>query len=706
MASGVTDPSRETTATDEVPLHHIDLPDDWRGDLKKPREAWCSTCLWDGVWDHLLIESVADEERFGRIFSKPILSASASEGNLCCAVLSEFLQKANGGKYDWLRGTWSYEKNAFVRFGFEQRNCEPVGESIKKVRFWKLLTAGSAPAPPGICDWGLDELPSLDTGSRRSVAWVKDRINECRQDHPNCHSRTTSTAPDGYIPSRLLYIPADPIEGIVLRLRYSVPSGARYVALSHCWGSRDMWPRCLTTNANYESQLKCIPWDTLPQTFRDTIIFARKLGLEFVWIDSMCIIQGDEKDWQRESTQMFSVYSNAFITFAALHAHDSHGGLFSQRAPGSLVPLLTLGYRGKQYQVEAFSVPDELEDFEDQSEDRMPADRPHALLNRAWAFQERVVSARVLYFGREELIWECPTGRSCEEDQYSHISWGEMDVYGTPNRPYTLMQKYSTISNTTKEMALQWLEFVKLYNDLQLSEPTDRLPAISAIAQRFAQCNPNDEYLCGLWRNSMHLGLTMTFNPHESLTSPHMGPGPPAAEQPRYIAPSWSWASCQGRLWGGQELVSHLAKIVKVSLRYVDNSRFGRIASGSSITIRGPVLDCVWDLRFNSDGTLQTRQSLSIQCTAGTKSFEFLREYATYSDIRPAEQVDVCLLFMGIEETGNCAALILRRLGAGGPYFRVGILSGFYRRSGGKAVGGWLARAFFEQGSVRECVIE
>lgn len=296
-----------------------------------------------------------------------------------------------------------------------------------------------------------DELPSLETGSETSLAWAKGRINECCLDHSLCRSLNISSAFGSYIPSRLLYVPPDPTEGIVLRQRESVPQGAKYVALSHCWGSRDKWPRCLTTSANYEQQLSHIPWETLPQTFRDTAIFARKLGLEYIWIDSMCIIQGDERDWQRESTKMYSVYSNAYITFAAAAAHDSHDGLFYRRAPGSLVPLLTLGFRGKRYNVEAYSVPDEHWEFESQVDRLIDTNPSYPLLTRAWAFQERLVSPRVLFFGAEELIWECPTGRSCEGDTYSPPSWYEVDDDGTRTWE-TFMHHYSTMTGETHQM--------------------------------------------------------------------------------------------------------------------------------------------------------------------------------------------------------------------------------------------------------------
>lgn len=661
-----------------MPVQHIELPDDWRGDVEKPREEWCPTCKWDGVWKNLL-PTEAEDERFGRTFTKSTLSSSASEGHICCTVLLILLQKRGGEKYDRLMFE-RFSEIGLLNF-YKGPSLQPDVKTVMKYSSYKFVTVGSSPVPPGILGCRPDEIPSLDTGSETSVTWAKDRVNDCQLNHALCHYLQSSKAPDSYIPSRLLYIPHDPTEGLILRLKESVPSDAKYVALSHCWGSRNKWPRCLTTNSNYESQLRRISWETIPQTFRDTAIFARKLGLEYIWIDSMCIIQGDEKDWQKESTQMYSVYSNAHITFGALHAHDSHEGLFSQRPPESLFSLLTLGFRGKKCHVQLYNVPDERSKVEQQIRIQAGVNpEEHPLLSRAWAFQERLVSPRALFFGSKELIWECPTGRSCEEDRYPLHPWRRaIDDFIRLGGQSTLMRQYSIITNKTDDIATQWLQIVGYYSKLELSKPTDRLPAIAGVAQRLAQGNPGDEYICGLWRNSILQGLAYLFPMRDNLpnhTSPHIDYGPSTAARPDYIAPTWSWASAQGSVvvWS-QGSILPFAKLTNVNIRYADNDQYGRVAPGSSITIQGPALDCVWDLNYESDGIFQFEQSISIPCSGGTMSATFFKEYATYSGLGQREAIKVLLLLLCTQDDGDCKVLILRRIGKSGHYFRVGILA-------------------------------
>ena len=101
---------------------------------------------------------------------------------------------------------------------------------------------------------------------------------------------------------------------------------AKYTALSHAWG-QDLSAK--TTTANLANHKKNIPFGWLPQTFRDAIKVTRQLGLNFIWIDALCIIQDDVEDKAREIPQMGYVYSKAHVTLSASHSSSSHSGLFA-----------------------------------------------------------------------------------------------------------------------------------------------------------------------------------------------------------------------------------------------------------------------------------------------------------------------------------------------------------------------------------------
>lgn len=711
-----------------MPLQHIDLPRDWRGDIERPSQKWCPTCFWDGAWACLLLKSKA---RLGHVIAKTNLWSSASEGRICCAVILAFLQQLSGGKYECL--SWDMSTGVLVAYDFEPQTGRICGMYKSNDR-WEFVAIGSAPGPPGMLVLPREEPPSIDTGSEASVAWARRRLNECCHDHIHCHSRNSLRESDSYTPTRLLYIPSDPTGGLILRQKASVPADAKYAALSHCWGSRDSWPGCISTNTNYQSQLKRIPWANIPQTFRDAATFCRKLGLKYLWIDSMCIIQDNEKDWQNESTQMYSVYSNAQITLAALHANDSHGGLFSRRPPGSLFSLLTVRFRGRRYQVQAYIPPNERCDIEFKLgiPDTPIAYRSYLvypLLNRAWAFQERLVSPRVLFFGQEELIWECPSGLKCEEDTSSRALWRGGGGWGgrAVKRYGSLMQRYNTNLGRLVDLETLWFSLVESYSELELSNPTDRLPAIAAIAQRFAQWSPGNDYIGGLWKNTLRQGLSFGIFRDQNSQSPHIDHGPSLATKSEYIAPSWSWAAAQGRIYKSTAPSSTCVEFISASLDFLDNNQFGRVAPGSFITLRAPALDCVWVLTYyESGGALHAFQRLDVPTLAsrGTVSVDFRSEYATYVGLGHRDAVEVCLLFLGRRELDvrslhasrwhpsnwfpskwypskldslSLDALILKPIGNNGHYFRVGALISICHDS--------LMQAFTEA-PLRECAIE
>ncbi|PNP82205.1 hypothetical protein FNYG_04394 [Fusarium nygamai] len=148
---------------------------------------------------------------------------------------------------------------------------------------------------------------------------IRDWLRQCQADHQTCRNDSTT-----HIPTRLVDVRT--LESSTVHL---VETGngfhAPYLTLSHCWGQNANIIR-RTTAGNLE-----IPFKNLPRTFRDAITVTRKLGFMYLWIDSLCIIQGDKADWERESSIMASIYSNGILNLAASYSSDSHGGLFLER---------------------------------------------------------------------------------------------------------------------------------------------------------------------------------------------------------------------------------------------------------------------------------------------------------------------------------------------------------------------------------------
>jgi len=149
-------------------------------------------------------------------------------------------------------------------------------------------------------------------------------IEQCRNQHLECE-----TVYSNELPTRVLDL-SDCHGPVNLRLYEPSPSeGAKYVALSYCWGKLG---NLTTTMANIAGRKCGISWDLLPNSFRDAVTITRGLGMRYLWIDALCIIQDDKSDWEREAAKMGQVYENAFLTIAADGAEDPTRGILTSRS--------------------------------------------------------------------------------------------------------------------------------------------------------------------------------------------------------------------------------------------------------------------------------------------------------------------------------------------------------------------------------------
>lgn len=139
---------------------------------------------------------------------------------------------------------------------------------------------------------------------------VSSWINECKDSHAKCRLDTGLWAP-----TRLLYVGGSDNPRLVETSQeiFQKP----YAALSHMWGDRSQLPPLRTILSKYEDMQKGIPMWMLSKNFADAVTVARQLGLQYIWIDSLCIIQDSLTDWQKEAVMMHKVYRYAEVTIVA-----------------------------------------------------------------------------------------------------------------------------------------------------------------------------------------------------------------------------------------------------------------------------------------------------------------------------------------------------------------------------------------------------
>jgi hypothetical protein len=220
----------------------------------------------------------------------------------------------------------------------------------------------------------------------------------------NCNNDSThECGPKGgsRLPTRLLDV-GDEITPNILRLDCSEERISKnYVALSHRWGDVNVHPPFCTYRSNVDRFRERIHFDELPQTFKDAVTITRAIGIRYLWIDSLCIIQRDDDDWRKESARMEEVFSGAYCTIVASRAAGTHAGILGPHPRERQCTALQKGSEPPFY------VCDAIDDF------RNDVELGH-LNKRGWVFQEKALSRRSIYFTENQLYWECGHGIRCE----------------------------------------------------------------------------------------------------------------------------------------------------------------------------------------------------------------------------------------------------------------------------------------------------
>lgn len=177
--------------------------------------------------------------------------------------------------------------------------------------------------------------PASQTNSDATFATIEWWLSDCSTNHKLC-----SIGQDEYdLPMRLVDVGHNDKTKPRICLSKDLPSATQYMTLSHCWGQAKFET---LTRDNYKLMQTEIPSSALTRTFRDAMEITRQLGHRYIWIDSLCIVQGDEDDWSREARKMGSIYQNSVLNLASGRGPDGRDGCFTQRDPARLHPCRVL----------------------------------------------------------------------------------------------------------------------------------------------------------------------------------------------------------------------------------------------------------------------------------------------------------------------------------------------------------------------------
>ncbi|KAK7416170.1 hypothetical protein QQX98_005367 [Neonectria punicea] len=353
--------------------------------------------------------------------------------------------------------------------------------------------------------------PALDSQANFDIG--RNWLVECSTTHIGCPDEIPK------LPTRVIDVGGS--EGP--RLFLSQGKRAKYAALSHCWGGK-ISP--LLTTESLSAFQNGLPYSALPLNFQDAIKITRELNIRYLWIDSLCIIQNSQQDWEQESKNMGQIYQQSTLTISALVSKGSTAGILS--------PPLTTSNNPKPVQLRVFQdknqsaeVRVERQDFTE--EDFLSLYYRCPLSSRGWTLQEYILPPRHLFFGTKQIFWRCPNGfqtadgtpmgRKTADSTHCILPGTSSSVLEPPDRDRLLDEYY---------------RLVLAYSRRSLTFGSDKLPAFQGLAQRFYPFL--GEYLAGVWSSDFRQGLL--WQP-ELRYCEHAEP---------YQGPSWSWVSTNQRI--------------------------------------------------------------------------------------------------------------------------------------------------------------
>ncbi|KAF1960170.1 HET-domain-containing protein [Byssothecium circinans] len=363
-------------------------------------------------------------------------------------------------------------------------------------------------------------------------------LNECRHNHSNCLRDSLPTLPTRVIDVGTAESPEEPHLIITNGLR------GDYVALSHCWGGKIATSLETHKMSKYRRSL---PYADLPRNFCDAITITRNLGVRYLWIDSLCIIQDSKQDWTIEAAKMGSVYRDATVTVSAMVAANSSSGILNTYQPPQ-----KLGHRLRVYEANDRSeeVTAELVERTHDKRENMLFDlwEHSPLTSRGWTLQEFVLSPRHIFYGRRQIFWQCPEGFKPADGEI----YDSMPVEHTELSRILHSEKLLNMPSEKpdREKVLKtYYGLVQEYCKRQLTHTSDKLPAFSGIATNLHPVL-GGEYLAGLWTSDLTRGLLWRqgYSVKQSDaagSSVREFNGPPEFRKDS-TAPSWSWAAAPG----------------------------------------------------------------------------------------------------------------------------------------------------------------
>lgn len=406
-----------------------------------------------------------------------------------------------------------------------------VGNSERaKIYVEDLIDEGTRLTPPTI---GLSPL---------SPILVRQWLTECKRGHGD-HCSTTSGSDD-------IDIHLIDVNRLCL---VSASTSCRYIALSYVVGGQTSLQlvksnilQLLEDNALTPDKLSAINEKSIPQAVQDAIVLVKSLKEDFLWVDSLCIVQDDAMIKHKQIMNMDTIYSRALLTIVSVSGDNSNCGLPGVR-PDARQPInLSTDLNG--YKI--LGQPPDIRDI--------LASSPYE--TRGWTFQERILSPRCLYLSKWQAYFQCNGGFQSEyccitrraSDSTTLQSSAELhdrikrlhryrEPYRTTNTPplHGIQQDFSCFLDNIPKMFLNYADLAEQYTQRHLSFKSDILNAFGGITSAMER-NYQTRFIYGLPVDAMERALLW------SPIGPRKARGSILSGASEVTLPTWSWAAWEG----------------------------------------------------------------------------------------------------------------------------------------------------------------
>ncbi|KAJ4395972.1 hypothetical protein N0V93_000188 [Gnomoniopsis smithogilvyi] len=508
---------------------------------------------------------------FCALLREAILSTEAHDAWGCCIEggLTEAFPSQLEFAFTYCSGPW-------VGNGLQSLEVK-VTHEITNLCIHLRFRIEADPYCPAVAYWlELQPPASEDYHDNATTAFLKAELQKLPVDAENDDNSSY------YLPDRLIDVSTSNLR-LVEGNRVKAGSAIRqhYAALSYCWGPpNDADKQSKTTLETLGRHFQSLEFGALSAVLQDVVKTTRNLSIPYLWVDSLCILQDDILDWQRQCSQMNDIYGKAWVTLIAASSRTCNEGFLvpkrrikqgmrfpykSSRHPdisGSFVLYFTHAISEAEYVLRVNEITSDLTFCQ--------------WARRGWTFQEHAMAGARIVFGVTDVY----IGR----DSSSYVSRnGDADFQGV--LPVTHFQNDDELHDAWEEI----LQRYSVFTAASFTNSTDLLPALSGLARLYGNIL-QETYVAGHWASRLHQTLFFldygwgTSRPSmRDIVSKHYSQKP-------YLVPTWS------RLAHGltHSSIFHAAHsevaLLDIHVQLVSEDPYGAIQN-ASLTLEGYVLD-------------------------------------------------------------------------------------------------------------------